>query len=142
MIDFLKNAEKRGKAYAYTLLGCVAAIAFIGLLGIWGLAPVDSTLYKLIVTFITVGALSAFLYTLNTGSDEKFSQKIVYIIGGSAIALSLLVLLQTWTSVMGDLLFGKFISTLLVVGLFAAFILAVFDDFFENKRLKDENYLD
>ena len=142
MIEFFKNAEKRGKAYAYTLLGCVAAIALIGLLGIWGLTPLDSTLYKLIVSLITIGALSGFLYTLSSDTDEKTSQRILYIIAGSAIALTILVLLQTWTSFMAELFFGKMISTLLVIGIFAAFILAVFDDFFENKKLKDENYLD
>jgi len=53
-----------------------------------------------------------------------------------------LVLIQTWTSAFDGLIFGKIISTLVVVGLVAAFVMAVFDDFFENKKLKDENYLD
>ena len=141
-MSFLKDADKRGKTYAYTLLGSVMAIALIGLLGIWGLHPEGSILYKLIASFVTVGALSAFLYTLNMGTDKKYSQRLVYIIGGSAISLAILVLLQTWTSLFNDLVFGKIISTLVIVGLLAAFVMAVFDDFFENKKLKDENYLD
>lgn len=142
MFDFFKNSEKRGKTYAYTLLGCIAAIALIGLAGIWGIAPIDSVLYKLVVTLITVGALSGFLFTLNSETDKKFSQRIVYIIGGCAIGLALLVILQIWTDAFNDLFFGKIISTLFVIGLLGAFVLAVFDDFFENKKLKDENYLD
>lgn len=142
MTEFFKDADKRGKTYAYTLLGCVMAIAFIGLLGIWGLAPLDSTLYKFIASFVTVGCLSGFLYTLNMGSDKKYSQRLVYIVGSSAVALAVLVILQMWTSFMNDLFFGKIVSTLVVAGLLAAFIMAMFDDFFENKKLKDENYLD
>ena len=141
-MSFLKDSEKRGKTYAYTLLGCVLAIAVIGLLGIWGLRPEDSILYKLIASFVTVGALSAFLYTLNMGTDKKYSQRLVYIVGGSAISMAILVLLQTWTSVLDNIVFGKIISTLVVIGLLAAFVMAVFDDFFENKKLKDDNYLD
>jgi len=141
-MSFLKDADKRNKTYAYTLLGCVLAIAVIGLAGIWGIAPADSTLYKLVASFITIGALSAFLYTLNMGSDQKYSKRLVFIVGGSAIALGVLVLLQTWTSMFDSLIFGKITSTLIVIGLLAAFVMAVFDDFFENKKLKDENYLD
>jgi len=47
-MSFFNDADQRGKAYAYTLLGCILAIAIIGLLGIWGLRPEDSMLYKLI----------------------------------------------------------------------------------------------
>lgn len=142
MIDFFKNAEKRGKTYAYTLLGCIGAIALIGLAGIWGIAPIDSVLYKLVVTLITIGSLSGFLFTLNAKTDGKLSQRIVYIIGGCAISLALVVILQIWTDAFNDLFFGKIISTLVVIGVLGAFILAVFDDFFENKKLKDDNYLD
>ena len=141
-MSFLKDADKRNKTYAYTLLGCVLAIAVIGLAGIWGIAPADSMLYKLVASFVTIGALSAFLYTLNMGSDQKYSKRLVFIVGGCAIALGILVLLQTWTSAFNHLIFGKLTSTLVVVGLLAAFVMAVFDDFFENKKLKDENYLD
>ncbi len=118
------------------------AIAFIGLAGIWGIAPADSILYKLIVTLITAGALSGFLFTLNAETDKKLSQRLVYIIGGCAVSLGLLVVLQIWTDFMNDVFFAKIISTLVVIGLLGAFALAVFDDFFENKKLKDENYLD
>ena len=141
-MSFLKDADKRNKTYAYTLLGCVLAIAVIGLAGIWGIAPADSMLYKLVASFVTIGALSAFLYTLNMGSDQKYSKRLVFIVGGCAIALGVLVLLQTWTSMFDGLIFSKITSTLIVVGLLAAFVMAVFDDFFENKKLKDENYLD
>jgi len=141
-MSFLKDADKRNKTYAYTLLGCVLAIAVIGLAGIWGISPADSMLYKLVASFVTIGALSAFLYTLNMGSDQKYSKRLVFIVGGCAIALGVLVLLQTWTSMFDGLIFSKITSTLIVVGLLAAFVMAVFDDFFENKKLKDENYLD
>lgn len=142
MTNFLKDANKRGKTYAYTLLGCVLGIAVIGLSSIWGIGPQETTLFKLIASLIITGLLSAFLYTLNVGSDKKYSQRLVYVVGGSAILLALLVILQMWTSFMDDVFFGKIASTLLVVGLLAAFVLAMFDDFFENKKLKDENYLD
>jgi hypothetical protein len=141
-MNMLPNTDKRSKAYAYTLMGCILAIAFIGLLGIWGLTPLDSSLYKLLASFVTVGALSGFLFTLNAGTDKKISQRLVYIVGGSAIGLALIVLLQIWTSLLDESIFSRIVGTLAVIGLLAAFIMAVFDDFFENKKLKDENYLD
>ena len=141
-MNMLPNTDKRSKAYAYTLMGCILAIAFIGLLGIWGLTPLDSSLYKLLASFVTVGALSGFLFTLNAGTDKKISQRLVYIVGGSAIGLALIVLLQIWTSLLDESIFSRIVGTLVVIGLLAAFVMAVFDDFFENKKLKDENYLD
>jgi len=141
-MNFLKDASKRGKTYAYTLLACVIAIALIGLASIWGIAPINSTLYKLVVTFISIGALSGFLFTLNSEADKLISKRISYIIGGCAIGMALIVITQIWTDFLGDILFGKIISTLLVIGLLGAFAIAIFDDFFENKKLKDDNYLD
>jgi len=141
-MNLIPDSTTRSKAYAYTLLGCILAIAITGLMGIWGLAPLDSMIYKLIASFVTVGALSGFLFTLNAETDKKLSKRLVFIVGVCAIGLALIVLLQTWTSIIDDIIFGKVVSTLLVIGLFAAFIMAVFDDFFENKKLKDENYLD
>jgi hypothetical protein len=141
-MNMLPNTDKRSKAYAYTLMGCILAIALIGLLGIWGIAPLDSTLYKLVTSFVTIGALSGFLFTLNAETDKKISQRLVYIVGGSTIGLALIVLLQIWTSLLDESIFSRIVGTLVVIGLLAAFVMAVFDDFFENKKLKDENYLD
>ncbi len=141
-MNLVPDADKRSKAYAYTLLGCILAIAITGLLGIWGLAPLDSMIYKLLASFVTVGALSGFLFTLNAETNKKISQRLVYIIGACAIILAILVLIQTWTSAFDELIFGKAVSTFVIIGLLAAFVMAVFDDFFENKKLKDENYLD
>lgn len=140
--NLLKDPEKRRKFYAYSLLGCVIAIAAIGLLNIWGIGPQDSTFYKIMLTLVIVATLSGFLYTLNFGSDQKYSQKLVYLIGGAASLLSLLVIIQMWTTFMDGAIFGKTTLSLVVIGLLAAFVLALFDDFFENKKLKDDNYLD
>ena len=141
MVDTL---EKRRKIYAYILLACILALAGIGIMGVWGMISFGdfSVLMKLIITFIIVGMLSGFLYTLSFQQEAETRKYLVYISGVMGIALSGTILLQTWLQFFDETLFGRLILTFIVIGVISAFIIALFDDFFENKKLKDENYLD
>ena len=141
-MSFFKDIEKRNKTYAYILLGCIVAITIIGLASIWQIAPDNSLFYKIIISLISIGSLSGFLYTLNTEADKLVSQRISKIIGVCAIGLTIIVIGQVWTDFLSNLLFGKIVISLVVIALLGGFIIAVFDDFFENKDLKDKNYLD
>lgn len=138
----MKTPESRRNIYAYALLGCVIAIACVGLLNIWG-ASISSTFsYKSILSFVVIAALSGFLYTLTFNHDVKLIKKLGAVTGIIAIILSLVILGQIWFDAFQQVFFAKFAVSLVIIGAMVAFVIAMFDDFFENKKLKDENYLD
>ncbi len=138
----LKSPETRRNVYAYTLLVCVAAIAFVGILNIWGAGLSQTFTGKAILSLVVLAGLSGFLYTLTHNHDVKLIKRLGNITGIIAIIISAMILGQIWLDLFKDIIFGKLIGTLVILGLIAAFCIAVFDDFFENKKLKDENYLD
>lgn len=134
--------EKRRSIYATSLMICVAAIALTGVLSLWGISFGDTALFKIISSLVVIAGLSGFLFTLTFNHDVKIIEKMGAVTGGLAITFSGLVLAQIWFDAFEDAFFAKLIGTIIIIGLFIAFIIAVFDDFFENKKLKDENYLD
>lgn len=140
--NFLTNPDNRRKIYAFTLLGCVLGIAAIGLMSIWNVGISESLTFKSIISFITVGVLSVFLYTLTYRHGEKKVRTLGFVTGICAIAFAGIAMMQLWFSAFEKVFFGQLSVTLVIVGLIAAFFIAVFDDFFENKKMKDENYLD
>ena len=138
----VKTAESRRNIYAYILLGSVLAIALVGLLNIWDVGLDKSFTFKSITSLIVVAGLSVFLYTLTYNHDKKLIKKLGFVIGIAATTLSAMILGQIWFDLFKEVIFAKIAFTLVIIGLLAAFGIAMADDFFENKKLKDENYLD
>lgn len=138
----VKTAESRRNIYAYTLLGCILAIAAVGLLNVWDVGIGESFTLKSITSLIVVAALSGFLYTLTYNHDKKLVKKLGIVTGIAAVALSAMILGQIWLDLFKEVIFIKIAVTLVIVGLLAAFGIGMADDFFESKKLKDENYLD
>lgn len=138
----VKSPESRRNIYAYTLLGSVIAVAIVGLLNIWGAGLAETLSMKIGGSFIVVGGLATFLYTLTYNHDVKIVKRLGNLTGILAVALCGIILAQIWFEPFQEAFFGKISFTLVIIGLLAAFTIAVFDDFIENKRLKDENYLD
>ena len=138
----MKTPETRRNAYAYTLLGCVIVIAIIGLLNIWGAGIGASFTTKSIFSLVVVACLCGFLYTLTYNHDKKFVKQLGLVTGIAATGLSALILGQIWFEIFNNAFFGKLAFTLLIIGGLAGFGIAMADDFFESKKLKDENYLD
>ncbi len=138
------NLAKRRNFYAYGLLACILSIAAIGLAGVWGMLDIQdaSITLKILITLVVLACLSGFLYTLSFQQEEKNKQILIYVSGAMGIALSASILAQTWFDPFSDVIFGKLIFTFIVIGVISAFVIALFDDFFENKKLKDDNYLD
>lgn len=59
-----------------------------------------------------------------------------------AVILSAVVLGQLWFTFLSDDVFVKVIVTIVVLGVLVSFILAVSSDMAEDKKLKDDNYID
>lgn len=138
----VKTPESRRNIYSYTLLGCIGLIALIGLLNIWGAGMDNSIMMKSFGSLSVIAGLSGFLYTLTFNHDIKLIERLGAFTGVAAVALSGVILAQIWFDAFNDIFFGKLIMTIVILGLLAAFVIAVFDDFFENKKMKDDNYLD
>jgi len=138
----VKTPESRRNIYSYTLLGCIGLIALIGLLNIWGAGMDGSVMMKAFGSLSVIAGLSGFLYTLTFNHDIKLIERLGVFTGVAAVSLSGVILAQIWFDAFNDIFFGKLIVTIVILGLLAAFVIAVFDDFFENKKMKDDNYLD
>ncbi len=138
----MKTPETRRNLYAYTLLGCVLLIALVGLMNIWELNIGGTLTFKIIGSLAVLGGLSGFLYTLTYNHEKKLVKKLGTVTGVAAVALSVLILGQIWFDAFQDIFFGKLALTFIIIGLLAAFGIAMADDFFESKKMKDENYLD
>lgn len=143
MSENKKNTiEKRRKAYSLTLIGCFLAIVIIGLSNIWSPNLLNATLYKVIATLIIGMGLSGLLYTLSFKDNEKTDNILIKIIGGTSILLSILFVIQIWFEAFQSVFFGKITVTAIIVAVVAGIIISLKDDFFESKKMKDENYLD
>jgi len=143
MTGLFKDAGGRRKIYALLFLFSGLALGAVGLLALWAPDFITSFIVKTVLTLVILAALSSVLFVLTFGSDnDKISQKMVLIIGICAVTLSLILIGETWFDLFEGTFLGKMIISLLGVGLLAGCVMAVWDDFFENKRLKDEHYLD
>jgi len=138
----VKTSESRRNIYSYTLLGSIGLIALVGILSIWGAGIEGSLMMKIFASLAVIAGLSGFLYTLTFNHDIKLVKRLGAFTGVAAVALSGVILAQIWFEAFNEILFGKLTVTIIILGLMAAFIIAVFDDFFESKKMKDENYLD
>ncbi|MCI5059641.1 MAG: hypothetical protein MRY79_01060 [Alphaproteobacteria bacterium] len=134
--------ETRRNIYAVTLLGSVIALAIVGLLSLWGAGLEETFTIKAVFSFITIAGVSAFLYTLTHNHDIKLIKRLGNLTGILAVIFGGCILGQIWLDMFDEVFFAKFIGSIVILALLIAFAIAVFDDFFENKKLKDENYLD
>lgn len=137
------SIDKRRQAYSLTLIGCILAMTAIGLANVWSPNLMDATLYKVLGTLAIVMGLSCLLYTLTfRDGEEKTEKGLVMVIGGVSTALAAMFIAQIWFDALGGILFGKLTTTGIIIAVLAGLIITLKDDFFENKKLKDENYLD
>ena len=137
------NVHLRRKSYAVTFLLSGVVLGGIGLLALWAPDIISGTTFKIILTLLVTFAASATLYMLSFGAEEdKVASKMTLLIGACTVGVAGLLIGQIWFDFLDGSLLGKAIATLTVVGFLAGFVISVWDDFFENKRLKDENYLD
>ena len=137
------NLTDRRKAYAMTFLVSGLALGGVGILALWAPDMISGTLGKITLTLVVALAASATLFMLTFGSEEdKITRKMVLIVGGCTVAITGILLGQIWFQFLEDSILGKIVVSLVVVCVLAGFVISVWDDFFENKKMKDENYLD
>lgn len=138
----MKTPATRRNIYAFTLISCVLAIALVGLVNIWDLGMSGSLTFKVIGSLVVIASLSGFLFTLTYNHEKKLVKRLGTLTGVAAVALSAIILGQIWFDLFQEIIFGKLAATIVIIGLLAAFGIAMADDFFDSKKMKDENYLD
>lgn len=137
------NITERRKAYALTFLISGLALGGVGILALWAPDMISGTLGKVTLSLVVALATSATLFMLTFGSEEgKLTRKMVLIIGGCTVTISGILLGQIWFDFLEESVLGKIVLSLVCIGFLAGFVISVWEDFFENKKLKDENYLD
>ncbi len=61
---------------------------------------------------------------------------------GVVVASAAVAIIQMWFDLFSDAVFIKLLATFVILGLAAAFVAAVKQDISEEKKLKDDKYLD
>ncbi|MEM6780779.1 MAG: hypothetical protein AAF569_02835 [Pseudomonadota bacterium] len=139
----MKDALERRKMYGIAFLMSGLALGGVGLLSMWMPDLVSTTTLKIIFSLIIAAALSCTLFMLTfANEDGKLPKKMSMIIGASSIALAAILFGEVWFDLFEKTLLGKLVVTLLVISALAGFVITVWEDFFESKKLKDEGYLD
>lgn len=67
---------------------------------------------------------------------------LLFTVIGCVLVGALLTILQMWTMMFDWSAFIKILGTLAIILVVAGFLLVVKSDFGEQKKLKDENYID
>lgn len=72
----------------------------------------------------------------------KLHSALLYCLVGTAIFGAILILDQIWLQSLSWEVFIKLLITLAIVAVLAVFLMLVRADLAQNRKLKDENYLD
>lgn len=141
MID-MRSIEGRRKFYAFGLLTSFITLIAVSIFTVWSADLLDSNIIKILVTLLILMGISGYLYIFSFGYAETKSKVLVFFSSAAAVMLTLIVLLQIWFGTFDKDLFIKLAITFIIVKAAAYGILAIVEDFFDSKKLKDENYLD
>ena len=138
----MKDVASRRKIYGIAFLISGLAMGGVGLMTLWAPDLISSFSMKLILTLVILAGLSSVLFMLTFAKEEKIQKKMSLVIGACVLALSGILVAEIWLDVFNESLLGKLVISLLVIGVLAGFVMSVWEDFFESRRLKDEGYLD
>lgn len=139
----MTSVNARRKAYGLTFLISGLVLGGVGIFALWVPELWNNTLLKALLTILVLSGLSAVLFLLTFANDEdKVPQRMSVIIGLCSVLLAGLVVGEIWFALLEDVVMGKIAFTLLIVAGLAGFVMSVWEDFFERRRLKEEGYLD
>lgn len=132
----------RGKVLFLSLCAMGVLAAFLGLIEMWTYVIEWDVFLKIMGTILIAGTEISLLMAIDydlTASRRKWL--LLGLVALSALA-TLLVTGQIWTQWLEWHIFLKIIGSLGIVVFLLGFLLAVAEDFGNNKRLKDQNYVD
>lgn len=131
-----------GRILLMTMFAIGAIAALLGLVQMWTHAIEWVLFGKIMVTLGIVGVLAGVLMAVDFDLNATNTKRLLLALIAILIAGAALVLDQIWLHIISFSLFWKLGGTLVIIGGFISFIIAVHEDFSLHKKLKDEKYLD
>lgn len=126
-------------------IGLIAlAVLFAGLVlaEMWIPTFPEDVLIRALISLIVTGVYGIYLGMVWDDMEKSRHRAMLMSLGGFGGVGVVLILLQTWGEVFAWDLFAKMMVSLIVVSGAVSFILGIREDFFNNKRLKDQDYID
>lgn len=97
---------------------------------------------RMIITIAITGLYGIYIAMVWDDADKSRHRTLLVSLGAFGGIATALILYQTWTEAIEWAMFVKILVSILILSGTVSFILAVREDFFDGKRLKDDDYID
>lgn len=132
----------RGKILFYALMATGILGSLLLLAQMWTEFLEWETFVKAVVTLSIAGAVISFITAVDYDLPAVRTKILFVLLVALIIGIAGLIVMQLWWTGLAWELFAKIIASLGILTALLAFILAVSEDFGQNKILRDKNYID
>ena len=132
----------RSRILVISLLALATLAAILGIAEMWWAPLTIDTFIKAMATLLILGVLVSFLVAVDYDLPGSRARILLGLLVALAVLGSFLLVLQIWWQVFSQGMFWKIGVTIVILGAFLSFIMAVSEDFSANKKLRDEKYID
>ena len=132
----------RGKILFYALMATGILGSLLLLAQMWTEFLEWETFVKAVVTLSIAGAVISFITAVDYDLPAVRTKILFVLLVALIIGIAGLIVMQLWWTGLAWELFAKIIVSLGILTALLAFILAVSEDFGQNKILRDKNYID
>lgn len=132
----------RGKILFYALMGTGIIGALLLLAQMWTEFLEWDDFVKTLITLVISGSLISFMTAVDYDLPAIRSKMLFAVLVLLITTISGMVIVQIWWVGFEWTMFAKVIISLAIVTGLVAFVLAVTEDFGQNKTLRDKNYID
>lgn len=132
----------RGKIMFYALMGTGIIGALLGLAQMWLDILEWDDFVKTLITLVITGSLISFLTAVDYDMPAVRSKILFAALVVLIVAISGMVIVQLWWVGFQWGVFAKVVVSLGILTVLVAFLLAVTEDFGQNKKLRDNSYID
>lgn len=124
------------------LIGLGTAFAGLILAQMW-FEPFETRIFvRCLVTLALSGGYGLYIGMIWDDLDKSRYRRMLISLAVFGFVALVLILGQMWFEFLAWEVFGKVLISVIVVSGLISFVMAVRDDFFDGKRLRDENFLD
>ena len=132
----------RGKILFYALMATGILGSLLLLAQMWTEFLEWETFVKAVVTLSIAGAVISFITAVDYDLPAVRTKILFVLLVALIVGIAGLIVMQLWWTGLAWELFAKIIVSLGILTALLAFILAVSEDFGQNKILRDKNYID
>lgn len=132
----------RSKILFYALMATGVVGALLLLVQMWTEILEWDDFIKTLITLSLVGGLTSFLIAVDYDMPAIRSKILFSLLVAFMCAICGMVIIQLWWVGFAWGIFGKAVMSLAILAGLVAFILAVSEDFGQNKNLREQDYID